>query len=598
MSHQFLLGLTAVAILGISAQWLAWRFRFPSILLLLVLGLLAGPVTGLLHPDALLGELLLPIVSLSVAIILFEGGLNLRIRELPHIGNGLVGLVTVGLGITAVLTALAARVILGMETQLAVLVGAVLVVTGPTVILPLLRHVRPRGNIASLIKWEGILNDPVGVMLAVLVFEVIVAGGWHAGRGALLAGMARTVLTGAALGLAAAAVMVVLLRRYQLPEYLESPFTLMMVLLAYTASDLVQKESGLLTVTLMGFAMANQRFVVMRRIVEFKESLTVLLLSFLFIVLAARLEPESLRLLSWRSIVFLAVLILVIRPAAVFLGTSLAPLTWRERVFVSWMAPRGVVAAASASFFAFRLEELGHPGARELVPLVFLVIVGTVALYGLTALPLARRLDVYSGQAQGCLIVGAHRLARKIGRALGDAGFRVMLVDTDGENVMVARMEGLDAQSASVLGETLADDLPTDDLGKLLALTSSPEVNSLAALHFAELFGRQEVYQLALGADPEEEKEILRSGLRGRTLFRRDVSCAWLEEKLEKGAVIKAMRLTEQFGYEDFRLRYGPAAVPLFAVDNGTLEVATADKKFSPRPGQTLIALVAEGATG
>ena len=333
------------------AQWLAWRFRIPSILLLLAFGFVAGPATGLLDPDALFGELLFPVVSISVGLILFEGGLSLHLRDLRQIGGSLWNLITLGALVTWALATWAARAMLGLETGPALLLGAILVVTGPTVIGPLLRHVRPVGKVAAVAHWEGIVIDPVGAMLAVLVFEALPAAS-SAGFGAAVRGaafeMVATVLVGTLVGGIAAAATVVLLYRYWVPDFLQSPMLLMLVVTAFTASNVLQAESGLFTVTLMGVLLANQRYVPVKHIVEFKENLRVLLIASLFILLAARVSPDDFRELGWSGPAFVAFLVLVARPLSVLLATLGSSLTAKERVFLAWLAPRGIVAASVA----------------------------------------------------------------------------------------------------------------------------------------------------------------------------------------------------------------------------------------------------------
>ncbi len=598
MSHHILVGLAGIILLGMAAQWIAWRFRFPSILILLLFGFLAGPVSGRLHPDALMGDLLLPIVSLSVAVILFEGGLSLRLRELRQIGHGLFGLVTVGILVAWVLGSAAALLLLRLDMPLALLLGAVLVVTGPTVVLPLMRHVQPRGYVGSLVKWEGILNDPVGAMLAVLVFEVVLAGGWSEGKSEVLSGLVGTLGAGVIIGLAGAAVMVALMRYRLIPDYLESPFTLMMVVVAYTASDFVQEESGLLTVTLMGIAVANQRFVRVDHIIEFKENLRVILISFLFILLAARLDTQTLAMLDWRHVVYLVVLIVLVRPATVYLSTFLSKgLTWRDRLFLCWMAPRGIVAAAMASLFALRLGEAGYVQADILVPQIFLIIVGTVTFYGLTAAPVARWLGLAGGPNEGTLIVGAHAWGRRIAAALQAAGIPVALIDTNRSNLVAARLAGLTAHYGNALAESLPDVIPMDGMGRLLALTANSEVNALAALHFEEYFGRDGVFQLSAG-EPEKgrgETEGISRMLRGRTLFAREATFPRLSGRFATGAEVKSTNLTDEFSLEDFRRLYGESARVMFVVRDGALKVSTVEDRVTPRADDLIIALVDGG---
>jgi NhaP-type Na+/H+ or K+/H+ antiporter len=576
--------------LGIAAQWLAWRLRLPSILMLLAVGFLAGPVIGLLDPDTLLGDLISPIVTLSVGIIIFEGGLSLKLNELRAIGRVVRNLLTIGVVITWGLGTLGAHFLLGLDWSLSLLLGAILVVTGPTVIVPLLRDIRPSGRVSSILRWEGIMIDPIGVTLALLVFEGILAVDVQTATQVAVVGFVKTVLIGVVFGVLGAFLLTGLLRRYWIPDYLENPVTVMIVIAAFALSDLLQPESGLLTATVMGIVVANQRAVSVRRIIEFKENLGVMLISTLFILLAARLHLNDLVHIGLGTILFVIMMMLVVRPLAVLISTLRSDLKWQERLFIAWLAPRGIVAMAAASIFTLELEHIGHPQAELLTPLVFTVIVATVVIYGLTAGPVARRLGVAQAAPQGVLIVGAHAWARKLAAALQDLGFKVLLVDSNWENVQAAHMEGLEAQYSDVLTEH-EDGLNLTGLGRLLALTSNDEVNSLAALHFAEVFGRAEVYQLPCQIKP-------RSGavpqyLRGRLLFRRDISYGMLDEYLSDGAEIKATPLTAEFTYEDFQEYYQGRALPLAIIDeNHKITFYATDQPPVPRPGHTLLSLI------
>ena len=400
--------LGAICVLGIGAQWLAWRVRIPAILLLLSFGIVAGQAaTGVLDPDKLFGDLLLPGVSLAVAVILFEGGLSLQFRELRALGGVIIALLTIGSLTAGVLTALAARWSLGMAWETAILLGAILIVTGPTVIGPLLRHLRLSGNVAAILRWEGIVIDPIGASLAVLVFEAILASSRLKALEAVLIELAVILVCGGLTGLVAGALLVLSLARRWVPDHLETAVTLMFVIGAFTVSNLIQDESGLLTVTIMGVALANQRWVSVQHLLHFKEQLSVLLISVLFIVLSSRLGCEHFKDLNLGSVIFVLALFLVVRPASVFLSTLGSRLNWRERLFLAWMAPRGIVAASVASVFALELASVDRSPARGLVPITFLVIVSTVAVYGLTAGWLAIRLGLIHPNPQGVLLVGA-----------------------------------------------------------------------------------------------------------------------------------------------------------------------------------------------
>lgn len=594
MSHedQVLVGLAGIAVLGVGAQWLAWRLRVPSILLLLAVGFVAGPVTGFLDPDALFGEILFPLVSLAVGLILFEGGLSLRFRDLRAMGTSVWSLVTIGAVITWAMASWAAQALLGFGAGPALLLGAIVVVTGPTVVGPLLRHIRPVGTVARVAHWEGIVIDPIGATLAVLVYETFPAAttaGFDEAARAMGLEMLYTIVGGTLIGGLGALVTVVILRRFWVPDFLQSPVLLMLVAGAFTASNLVQAESGLFTVTAMGVFLANQRSVSIKHIIEFKENLRVLLIASLFILLAARVSPADIRELGWEGPVFVLFLILVVRPAAVFVSTIGSSLTTNERIFLAWLAPRGIVAASVASVFALRLGEAGD----GLVPATFMVIVGTVTVYGLTAAPLARRLGLSNPNPQGVVFASANPGVRAIAHAVRAAGFPVLLVDNNRANVNAARMEELATTYTSILSEHALEASEDAGLGRLLAMTADDDVNVLATLHFRELFGRAEVYQLPLHAELKPRAAGAPSHMRGRNLFAAEATYEGLEQRFAQGQTVKATKLSPEFDYEAFRERYGKEALPLFLVtESGTLVVCTAEKKLSPKAGQTLICLV------
>ncbi|MBN2227740.1 MAG: cation:proton antiporter [candidate division Zixibacteria bacterium] len=593
MNEQMLIGLASIIVLGIVAQWLAWRLHIPAILLLLVFGIVAGPVMGVLKPDLLFGGLLFPLVSVSVAIILFEGGLSLKIGELRQVGGVVTRLITTGILVTWVLSTLAAMVVAGIPTAPAILLGAVLVVSGPTVIIPLLRQVRPTGKVSSIVKWEGIVNDPIGAILAVLVFEVILAGNMEQGTTVAIIGVIKALVLGALSGLISAGIMILLLKRYFIPDFLQNPFSLMLVVISYAAANELQPESGLLAVTVMGIALANQKYVSIRHILEFKENLRVLLISSLFIILAAQLTTEQLALFKGNNWLFVAALILIVRPVATFFSTMNSNLTRKERVFIGWMAPRGIVAAAVVSVFAIRLADIGVSGWDQLVPLTFQVIIGTVAVYGLTSAPLARRLKLAQPNPQGILFAGAHPLARSIAQILKDEGFPTALIDTNWGNVTSARKGGCLAYYANILSENALHDIPLDGIGRLLALTPNEEVNSLAALHYVDLFGRSEVYQLPPLSASKSGKQAMPLHLRGRYLFDEEATYGYLTARLQGGSIIKRTDITNEFDYHAFKTIYGNTAMPLMVITGDrTIRIFTIETLPEPKPGEILISLV------
>lgn len=595
LSHEILPRLTGILVLGVLAQWVAWRVRLPSILLLLVAGIVAGPVTGWLRPTELFGGLFLPLVSLSVAVILYEGGLNLKFRELRNTGRVFLVLTTLGVAVSWVLGTLAGILILRLPVAVAALLGAILVVTGPTVVGPILRHLRLRGKVGALLKWEGIIIDPVGAALAVMVFTVVEAGGFREGFRDAAQNLGLTLLIGVVAGCLAAGVLVLALSRYWVPDSLHNPVSLALMFVAFTVAQLTQEESGLLAVTVMGIAVANQKWVSIRHVVEFKETLTVLLISCLFIVLAAGLRPGDLRGLGWESLGFVVAMIVLVRPVSVLLSTLGSPFTWPERLFLCCMAPRGIVAAAISSVFAAGMVAAGYPNATEIVPVTFLLVFVTVLLYGLIAAPLARRLGLVLANPQGVLFVGADSWARSLAVALKEEGCPVFLIDSDWENIRRSRMSGLPCLYGSALAEQTHEEIDFSGIGKLLAVTSNNEVNSLACLHFAEEFGKQEVYQLPFSAAKEGRHEVVPMSHRGRLLFGPELSHAPLTELMQGQPRVKKTKLTKEFDYGSFRAEHGEAASPLFVLKpNGTVLVCTVKGLPDPRPGDLILSIVRE----
>lgn len=373
--------LSGVLALGMGAQWLAWYLKQPSILFLLLIGILIGPVLGYFQPDEVLGNLLFPFISLGVAIILFEGSLTLEFHEIKQHGRMVQNLVSIGVVITIAVISLTAYLLFDMDPKVALLFGALVCVTGPTVIAPLLRSVSPKKNISNILKWEGIIIDPIGAIAVVLVYEYIISGG-HS-NSLLLFG--QIVLLAGVLGMAGAAMLAFLIKRYWIPEYLRNVFTLAYVLLLFSLSNHIEHESGLLTVTVLGVALANWKGFPRDHILEFNESLTVLLISMLFIVLAARMDLASLAAVGMSGVILLLVSMFVARPLAVWASAVGTNLKTNEKLMISWVGPRGIVAAAISSLFAIRLQDQDLQGVELLVPLVFVIIIGTVLIQGLGA---------------------------------------------------------------------------------------------------------------------------------------------------------------------------------------------------------------------
>ena len=596
MSHGVLFQLAGIFVLGIVAQWTSWWVRLPSILLLLTAGILAGPVTGWLHPDELFGGLLLPLVSLSVAVILYEGGLNLKGRRLRSISGVFVLLTTVGAGVSWVVGTLSAHWILGLPWPVATLLGAILVVTGPTVIGPILRRSATAGQSRALLKWEGIIIDPLGATLALLVFTVIQAGPGQGGFAEAALVLGKTLGIGVLSGGLAAGILILVLSRFWAPDTLNNPISLMLMFVAFSAANAVQAESGLLAVTVMGIVLANQKWVSIKHVVEFKENLTVLLISSLFIILSARLRLEDLAGLGWQSLAFVAVLVLIARPASVLIAAWRSSLSWPERVFLCCMAhPRH---RRGVDFLGVcpESDERRLPGGGR-------ACAGHVS----------RGVCDGAGLRRECSAAGPAAGADAVESAGDSVCGGVSLGAGAGPHLEGGRLPGVSDRHR--LGEDFPlpdgraplplrqrrlshatrEELDYTELGRMLAVTANNEANSLACLNFVEAFGRQEVYQLPFPPTKAGVQTGVPLEHRGRLLFGPDCTFDRMEELLSGAARIRKTRLTKEFDYAQFQSEHGAAALPLFVVKpDGTVQVCTADGKVDPRPGDLVISVVDE----
>lgn len=592
--NQILFALGGIGAAALACQWLAWRVRLPAILFLLLSGILAGPILGLLDPQQLFGPLLFPLVSLSVALILFEGSLTLRLSEWREIGSVVQRMVTIGALLTWAVIAIATHFLLGFSWELSLLFGTLTLVTGPTVIVPMLRVVRPTSSIANILRWEGIVIDPIGALLAVVMFSFIVSHGQSNAWSDSLTTFAAVIGSGSVLGVAGGWLFGQVLRRHWLPEYLHNLAAMAAALGVFIGANALMHESGLLAITLMGMWLANMRGVNVRQILHFKENLSVLLISGLFILLAARLDLNALIALGPVTLVLLAVIQFVARPLNAYLCTLGSSLNWRERSLLAWIAPRGIVAAAVSAIFALRLEEYGHAQAHLLVPLTFLVIIGTVVVQSATARPLAKLLQVAEPAPSGFLIVGANPVARALGKALQGLGNRVLLSDSSWENISAARMEKLPTYFGNPTSQDAEVHLDLIGLGHLLALSPSSELNALACMHFRHDFPARRRFTLPSGAESRRSNKH-RSGedVRGRPLGNRPLNFPQFASRLSKGAEIRTTTLTATFDWQAYQQLHGETALILLARDpRGWIHVATQPLDIQPGPGWTLVALI------
>lgn len=514
-----MLELAGIVILGILAQWVAWKFKIPAILPLILIGLLVGPIAAeffstdgskWIEPvwngkkGLFPGNGLFYFVSLAISIILFEGGLTLRKSEVQNVGPVITKLITLGSLVTFAGAGIAARYIFNLSWEVSLLFSALIIVTGPTVISPILRNIPLKKDVAAVLKWEGILIDPIGALAAVLVFEFISVGGGSGFTQTALLEFGKIVLFGFTFGFTFAHALIFFVNKKLVPHYLLNVVALSVVLLVFVLSDLLAHESGLLAVVVMGMVIANSKIKSFDELLYFKESLSVLLISILFILLSANINISQLLLIfNWKTAVLFALVVFVIRPLAVFLSTQNSTLKFNEKLFISWVGPRGIVAAGIASLFGTKLMKQGVAGAEYITPLVFMVVLGTVLLNATTARMFAKIIGVFLKSSEAILIVGASDAARIVGKYLQKNNRRVVMIDKNKDYVAIANEEGIKAFNVDIYNDNLETNIELNDVGYLIAMSGSDEVNKYAVNFMADIYGEKGAYRLV------SSKEVL-----------------------------------------------------------------------------------------
>ncbi|MDH3309986.1 MAG: cation:proton antiporter [Gammaproteobacteria bacterium] len=590
MEHHVTLVLALVGLLGFGAQWLAWRIHLPAIVLLVLFGLLAGPVTGWIRPSQDLGVMLDPIIKIAVAVILFEGGLRLRFHELKTAATGVVRLVTLGVLLSFPLGSLAAHYIGGLSWPVALVFGAIVIVTGPTVIIPLLRQARLRRRPASYLKWEGIVNDPTGALLAVVIFEYFVYSGTGAALPIMIGRLSTALALAGLLGVGCGFLLGVLFRRGLVPEYLKGPGALAAAIGVYVAANQVLSESGLLAATLLGITLGNMNLPSIDEMRRFKEYIALVLVSGVFILLTAELDPSILLNLDWRSFALLGAVIFVLRPVCIFFSTIGAGMSWQERALLAWIAPRGIVAAAVAAVFGPALLAQGYPGAELLLPLVFTLILVTVVAHGFSMGWLSRTLDLSAQSTNGVLIIGASPWTISFAQALNEKEIPVMIVDSVWHRLRAARLAGIKVYYGQILSEASEEKLEFNDYGYLLAATDNDAYNALVCKHFAAEMGRNHVFQLPDTSVEEPDPQRLSRTMRGLIM---PAERAWYEELMSNwyhGWTFQKTLLTDEFTDERFQetIPTGSLTVAVIKADK-SIQLYSPELSIKPKPGDTVV---------
>ncbi|WJY19503.1 sodium:proton antiporter [Alteriqipengyuania flavescens] len=591
--------IAAVGVLGIGAQWVAWRTGKPAIVLMLLAGFLAGPVLayfapGLaLDPRGTFGDLLEPMVAVGVALILFEGGLSLDFRELRHSGEAVGRLATLGVIFGWAFGSAAGYYIAGLQLPVAVLFGGILVVTGPTVVIPLLRQSAVKTRPASILKWEAIVNDPTGALCAVIAYEYFrkVAESPSASLIDVVPPMIIAAVLAGLIGYFAARIIAYAFPRGLVPEYLKVPVLFTVVIGVFVISNLIEHEAGLVAVTVMGVALANMNVSSLRSIHPFKENIAVLLVSGIFILLSSSLRMDDLVYLgtTWRFGAFLLTLLFIVRPATVLISLLGSSVPWNERLFLAWIAPRGIVLVAISGLFALRLGELGFTGGELLIGLSFAVVVATVVAHGFTIDLVAKLLGVKGATRPGLLIVGSNRWTIALAKQLQGLETPVMIVDSSWQRLKEARKQGVPTYHGEILNEATEHNLDLTPFQSLLAATDNEAYNALVCNEFAHEIGRDKVYQLGEDADEEDHRSLPES-LRGRAVFSAGHGVEDVQRLEAQGWTFRKTKLSEKFDFEDALAKLPEGTERLLVIrEGGNIRFFTHAATPEPRDGDIVI---------
>jgi len=574
--------LAGIIILGIIAQWIAWKFKIPAILPLILIGLFIGPISTLISQDGnkwiepvwngefglFPGERLFNFVSLAISLILFEGGLTLKKEEIKNVGPVIYKLITLGSFTTLIVAAVAAHYVIGLNWPLSFLFSSLIIVTGPTVITPILRNLPIKKDISTILKWEGILIDPIGALVAVLVFEFISVGGEHGSRYTqeALIEFGKIIIIGFSIGFTSAYAFSMALKQKLIPHYLLNVVALALVLGVFVLSDLFANESGLLAVVIMGMVLGNMKLDALKDVLYFKETISILLISILFILLSANIDMADLALIyNWKSLILFIIIVLIVRPLGVFLSSNNSDLQKKEKIFISWVGPRGIVAAGIASLFGLKLTMQGVENANYITPLVFMIVMGTVLLNATTARLVARITKVLLIKSEGILIIGASEPARLIATYLMNNNRRVVLIDSNPTHISNAKKANLEAIECDIYSDQLVENIELNDIGYLMALTGSNSINEYAISKLKSHFGEEGAFRLISSEEMHDPKNNPVHGLFSHTDDYINIS-----EVVRDYPFINDIEITSHEHYEKLldAMRKEIKTIPLFIKDN------------------------------
>ncbi|SFE49392.1 NhaP-type Na+/H+ or K+/H+ antiporter [Lentibacillus persicus] len=593
MAPSLLFEIMLIGLLGIGSQWVAWRYRLPAIVIMSITGLLAGPIFGLMNPEEDFGPLYNPIISVAVAIILFEGSLNLSFKEIRGLGRPVFRISTIGAFISWILGSLTAHYVAGLSLAAAFVIGGIFIVTGPTVIMPLLRQSKLKPRPAKILKWEGIIVDPIGALLAVFAFEIITFLTADTPDGsALFIFFAASVFAGI-LGWACGKGIGWMFEHGYIPEFLKSPAVFIVVIACFTLADEIVHETGLLAVTAMGVTLANMGISSIDDMRHFKENVSILLISAIFIMLTASLQMETLlRVFDPNILGYVLLMMFAVRPLSIFLSTIGTDLALNEKILLGWIAPRGIVALTVSGYFASILSEAGYADASLVTTITFALVFTTVVAHGFSIGSLAKKLHLSKEGKPGTLIVGSNNFTVNLARSLQKSQVPVMIVDSSWERLRPAREAGVPFFHGQMLSEQTEYQLDTIPYEYLIAGTEYNTYNALVSTTFMPEYGRTNVYKVSPYRRDLNGMEDVVNKVGGRILFRRDLALEDLIQKTRDHYVFRQTAITNQYTYKQYLEDKDENTVLLYVIKpSGRMRYYSDEVRVSPEPGDKVVSL-------
>lgn len=594
MFDSILFHLMMVGLLGIASQWISWRFRLPAIVIMSVAGLIIGPVFGLINPQEDFDQLFKPVISIAVAIILYEGSLNLNFQEIKGLKQPIIRIITLGALIAWILGSLAARYVADLSWAAALVIGGLFVVTGPTVILPLLRQAKLKQRTAAILKWEGIIVDPLGVLLAVFAFEIIKAFTHSEFRLTALFIFFTASLFAVLFGWALGKGVGLMIERGSVPEFLKAPFVFVTVIACFTITDELMHETGLLAVTAMGITMANMPISSIKDMRHFKENMSILLISSIFIMLTASLSLDVLaQIFNWHILLFVALMLFVVRPLSIWISTIGTDLTTKERALVGWIAPRGIVALTVSGYFADSLLRAGYEDARILTSLTLALVFATVCAHGFSISWLAKRWNLAVDSQPGILVVGSNSFTVGLAMALNEVNVPVLIVDESWRRLQKARSAGISFYHGEILSEQAEYHMDRTPYEYMIAATDDDAYNALICNTFVPEIGRNNLFQLSADTDRQLASRDYSCAIGGSILFSKEATWTSLNERLNQHYIFRKTELTARYSYEQYMEERKKEAILLLIIkSDGKILFYVKDNLLKGEEGDIIISLV------